>query len=342
LYDVFAMRSASIRDNPVASAPIVPATVRPRTSANDGMDGLGADSIFQQSWWLDAAAPGTWQRVETYWDKTLVGSMSFAVSARAGIRYVQLPPLTRMLSPRLRPPASHPTRRLTNNVKILESLLKQLPRHERFELCLKPHCEATLPFVMLNYAVAHTYTFVLPCLGNVGANIHQKTRNVLIKSARLFQVQSGDLDRFLKLLHMQHSSRTRIDSPALHRLYEAARSRGQLDVLCAVNARSDDAACAILIWDDQVLYHWLSTRDPQPWANGASSLLILQAMEKATHLGLTFDIDSYGSPSAAPFVAKFGLAPAVRPYVNNSSPLWKLLHFISSLRGGRHDRHYRF
>jgi hypothetical protein len=32
----------------------------------------------------------------------------------------------------------------------------------------------------------------------------------------------------------------------------------------------------------------------------------------------------------------------VRPYVNNSSPLWKLLHFISSLRGGRHDRHYRF
>ena len=326
----------------MAAVTSVLAAAQPAASKGDGAEGFGDNSIFEQAWWLDAAAPGAWQRVETYWDRTLVGSMSFAIRVRAGLRYVQLPPLTRTLSPRLRPPLSHPTRRLTNNVKILESLVKQLPRHERFELCLKPNCEATIPFVMLNYAVAHTYTFVLPDPADIGANIHQKTRNVLNKSARLFQVQPGDLDRFLELLRLQHGSRMRIDPATVSRLYEAARSRGQSDVVCAVTERGDDAACAIRIWDDQVLYHWMSARDPRTSSVGANSLLIMQSIEKATQLGLTFDIDSYGSQSAALFVAKFGLSPVVRPYVNNSSHIWKLLHFLSSARGLREDRYYRF
>ena len=65
-------------------------------------------SIYDQDWWLDAAAPGRWQRVEVHWDKVLVGSLSFAVARRLGLRFIELPPLTRTASPWLHTPESAP------------------------------------------------------------------------------------------------------------------------------------------------------------------------------------------------------------------------------------------
>src|SRR3569832_298911 len=117
----------------------------------------GTGSIYDQDWWLDAAAPGRWQRVEVHWDKVLVGSLSFAVARRLGLRFIELPPLTRTASPWLHTPESAPAHLLMKKVKILGALMAQLPAHERFELALKTNCDSVLPFVMLNYPVAHTY-----------------------------------------------------------------------------------------------------------------------------------------------------------------------------------------
>jgi hypothetical protein len=306
--------------------------------------GTGGGSIYEQDWWLDAAAPGTWQRVQVHWDKVLVGSLSFAVARRMGLRFIELPPLTRTLSPSLHPPESAAAHVLMKKVKILAALMAQLPAHERFELALKTNCDCALPFVMLNYPVAHTYTFIAGPASAAGAGMHQKTRNVLNKAARDFEVSvTADLSRFFTVLQAQFGGRSRTDAAVVRRLFEAARARGQAAVLCARGTHGTDGGCAIVVWDSQALHYWLCARDPASSCNGALSLLIAHAAAMAHERGLVFDTDGFGTHRSGAFLSKFGFTPAVRPYVSHGTPLWKISHLISSsLRGERDDRHYRF
>lgn len=303
-----------------------------------------AGSLFAQDWWLDVAAPGAWHRVEVRWSGVTVGSMAFSVHRRWGLTFLQMPPLTRTLSPVLRPPGGTPAHMLLNRVRILEALLQQLPPHDRLELGLQPDSDCALPFVMLNYPVAHTYTFVATQADGLRQRMHQKTRNVVNKAARDFHVVSADdPDYFLHLLRVQRGAALQQDIGTVRRLYEAAHSRGQAMVLRAINGRSQDGGCAILVWDAQRLYYWLSARDPAESSNGALSLLIAEAAQQAASMGRIFDMDGWGTQRSGTFLAKFGFTPVVRGYVNHGSARWKLLHCLSSsVRGLRDDRHYRF
>jgi len=104
-----------------------------------------------------------------------------------------------------------------------------------------------------------------------------------------------------------------------------------------------DCGSAIVIWDSASLYFWLSARNPAGSSNGTLSLLIARAAALAHERGLVFDTDGFGSHRSGAFLAKFGFAPVVRPYVSHGRAIWKLCHVVSSaLRGERDDRHYRF
>jgi hypothetical protein len=174
--------------------------------------------------------------------------------------------------------------------------------------------------------------------------VHQKTRNVLNKAARDFEVRLGsDLSRFLAVLHAQFGSRSRADTATVARLFESACARGQAAVLSACGHDGKDAGCAIVVWDARVLYYWLSARNPAVSCNGALSLLIARAAALAGERGLVFDTDGFGTHRSGAFLSKFGFTPAVRPYVSHGTALWKISHLVSSaLRGERDDRHYRF
>lgn len=305
---------------------------------------MRGDCIYEQDWWLDAAAPGAWQRVEVHWDKALVGSLAFAVAKRKGLRFIELPTLTRTAGLWLQPPDSAPAHVLMKKVKILGALLAQLPPHDRFELALSHDCDGALPFVMLNYPVAHTYTFIAQPTGGLRAGMHQKTRNVVNKAARDFEVGvSEDLSRFLAAQRAQYGRRSLTDEAAVRRVFEAARAHGQAAVLFATGTGGVDGASAIVLWDARVLRYWLCARNPAASCNGALSLLIAHAATMAQERGLVFDTDGFGSHRSGAFLSKFGFAPAVRPYVSHGSLLWKFSHLLSSsLRGERDDRHYRY
>src|SRR5262245_38158327 len=58
-------------------------------------------SLFDEDWWLDAAAPGAWDRLRVCWDMTTVGTMVVHVKKRWGLTFLEMPPLTRTMSPRI-------------------------------------------------------------------------------------------------------------------------------------------------------------------------------------------------------------------------------------------------
>jgi Acetyltransferase (GNAT) domain len=305
-----------------------------------------APTIFDEDWWLDAAAPGAWDRVGVIWDSEAVGEMAFHVTRRSGLTYLKMPHLTRTMSPRLFPPAAKPAIQAISHQAIVAELLQKLPRHDRFERALNPGCPSVQGFVHANMAVTHMFTF-RSARGDGPETMlglaHQKTRRIIARAQRECEVERGmDLDRFIRLHRQAYSGKTFVDYAILRRLFDAAAARRRTEIIFVRLGPKTDAAAIILMWDSETTYYWLIARDTAQNYVGANSLLIFEAMCTAHRLGLVLDLDGYVRPEVGAFLMKFGLEPVVRPYVNGSSRLWLGLRAISTLlKPRRPDRHFR-
>jgi hypothetical protein len=302
--------------------------------------------IFDEDWWLDAAAPGAWDRVRVEWDGELVGEMAFHVRRRWGLTYVGMPHLTRTMSPRLYAPPGKAATCDINNQAVVGELLRRLPRYDRFERAPNPGCPSTLGFVHGHMAVTHMFTFRSQPGEGPEAMLklaHGEARRAINKAQRDCSVERGaDLDRFIRLHHRSYGEETLVDYEVLRRLFEAAHAHGQAEIVFVRLNDAADTAAMILIWDRQAIYTWLLARDAKQNYVGATSLLTFEAMRTAQRLGCILDLDGYVSPRVGVFMMKFGLRPVVRPYVNSSSVLWKGLRAATTLvHPERPDRHFR-
>lgn len=312
------------------------------------LGGTSADAgraVFDQDWWLDASAPGAWDRVEVAWSGVKVGEMAFHLERRWGLTYIKMPHLTRTMSPRLFIPSRKPVLRDINAQTIVRELVEKLPRHDRFERALNPGCPSVLGFVHANLAVTHLFTFrSFP--GDDPETMlqqaHRETRRIISKAARECTIErNSDLDRFIRLHRRTWGETSLTDYATVARIYSAAAARGCAEILF-IAAAGHDAAAAIIVWDSNAAYTWLLARAPERNSTGASSLLFFESMRTAHRLGLILDLDGYVRPEVGNFLMRFGLQPTVRPYVNGSSALWGYFRAMSTLLSpGRSDKHYR-
>jgi Acetyltransferase (GNAT) domain len=305
-----------------------------------------AQTIFDEDWWLDAAAPGAWNRARVLWDGELVGEMAFHVQKRWGLTYIRMPHLTRTMSPRLLAPPGKAVTREINNVAIVGELMQKLPRYDRFERALNPGCPSVQGFVHAQLAVTHMFTFRSRAGEEPEAMLkqaHGEARRAINKAQRDCSIErSMDLGRFIKLHHQSYGEETLVDYEVLKRLFEAASSRGQAEIVFVRLNDAADLGAMILIWDRNAAYTWLLARDAKQNYVGATSLLTFEAMRTAHRLGCALDLDGYVSPKVGAFLMKFGMPPAVRPYVNSSSALWTGMRAVTTLlKPKRPDRHFR-
>jgi hypothetical protein len=303
-------------------------------------------SIFDEDWWLDASAPGAWDRERVEWDGVAVGDMAFHVKRRWGLTYIAMPHLTRTMSPRLYPPPSKTVTRDMLNQTIVSELVQKLPRHDRFERSLEPGCASVQGFVHANLAVTHMYTFrSSPGDGpeKMLQQMHQEARRAINKAQRECSIEhSMDLDRFIRLHRQSYGKGTLVHYDILERIFSAAASRGQIEIVFARLNGSADVAAMVLLWDDTAMYTWLLARDRVQNHVGATSLLTFEAMKSAHRIGRIVDLDGYVTPAVGVFLAKFGLQPVVRPYVNGSSRVWQTLRCATGIiKPARKDRHFR-
>ena len=306
----------------------------------------GASAVFDEDWWLEAAAPGAWDRARVVWDGELVGEMAFHVRRRWGLTYLRMPHLTRTMSPRLYAPPGKAVTRDINNVAIVAELLKKLPPHDRFERALNPGCSSVPGFVHAHLAATHMFTFRSAPGDGPEAMLklaHGEARRAINKAQRDCEVErSMDLDRFIKLHHQSYGDETLVDYVILRRLFEAAAAKGQAEIVFVRLNGAADTAAMIVVWDRQAAYTWLLARDAKQNYVGATSLLTFEAMRTAHRLGCMLDLDGYVNPKVGAFLMKFGLPAVARPYINSSSALWKGLRAATTLLNPlRPDRHFR-
>lgn len=304
-----------------------------------------ARTLFDQDWWLDAAAPGAWNRVEVCWDGVLVGDMAFHLRRRRLFNYITMPHLTRTQSPRLMPPQDKPASRRIHNLAIVKELMDKLPPHDRFERSLDVGCPSVQGFIHAGFAVTHRITLrtspgVTP--ERMIRRAHRKTRQAVARAERDCIIErNGDIDRFVLLHRRVYGSRSSVHYDVLARIFAAAHARDCAEIIF-VRINEEDIAALILVWDASTAYSWVFARDEQRNHPGSFNLLMYEAARSAWRLGRILDVDSYVHPSVGEFLTKFGLDVEVRPFVNGSNAMWRCYHTMRSvLRPNQYDRTFR-
>lgn len=304
-----------------------------------------SQTIFDQDWWLDAACPGAWDRVRVHWDGREVGAMAFHVQRKGVFTYVTMPPLTRSMSPLLDPPASGGASHFIQQQAIVCELFEKLPKHDRFERTLEIGCPSVQGFTHAGLAVTHVFTLRSTPGDDVSGLLRRarpKTRRMVQRAQRACEVECNvDIDRFIALHRIFHASRNYIDHEVLRRIFEAAASRGQAEI---VFVREDgvDAAALILVRDSQATYCWMAARNPHVGDGSANRLAFVEALRSARMHGTVLDVDGYSRPEVGVMLMKLGFQPVHRPCVNGSSLRWLCYWTVRTLarRHHRSTRHY--
>lgn len=297
----------------------------------------GATSIFQQAWWVEAAAGETLERAEVVWGGQVVASLPFIRERRYGFTLLDMPPYTRTLGPILTLPMSKPARRLRNTHDAIRELIQALPKHDRYQMTLGPDDLTAFSLALSGCSLGQNFTFRMPAVWDREqhwSEMDQKTRNLIRSASKELEVRrEGEFESLLELSERERGDADRSDTRTLARLAAAAAARRHMVTLTAHQEGGRLVAAAALIWDQRVLYFWQSSRDATVPRSGANSLLVWEAMQVAREKGLIFDVDGYHSLPAARFVSRFGMETKVRTSVLHLSKRGRMMQAAGRLFG---------
>ncbi|MDX2202727.1 MAG: GNAT family N-acetyltransferase [Hyphomicrobiaceae bacterium] len=297
-------------------------------------------SIFHETWWLDAIAPGRWRQIDCVQGGRTTGSLPFVEIIEGGLKICAMPPATHVLGPTVADPpgkteASGRARRAT-----IRRLLGHLDGHDHVEMVLDTGFADLTPFLHAGFEVKPDPTFLLDCrqpLEALWAGLRDKTRNVIRRAREQLTVgEERDIARFARYYEDNLAGDdSYFDIAASCAAIAAAHTRQQARILAARDVAGVAHAMTVFLWDERKVYYFHSSRIGARAHIGAVSLLVWSGIELAHSLGLGFDFDGgLLKPSRYKFLASFGGEIANRYEVTRSNRIYRIQHFIRRVPRG--------
>lgn len=228
-------------------------------------------TIFQQPWWLEAAAPGRWDAVSIETGGELQAWLPFTIRETHGIKTLGMPALTQSLGPWVRSTEAGYSKTLGRQISLYRSLIEALPPHDRFIQSFAPQVTNWLPFYWAGFTqtTRYTYTFDLTkSQEELWRALDKRNRRQLRKaSGRIVAEASDDLDVFLRL-NRATFERQGLDMPYsddyVHRLDEAAKRNAKRWIVIARDEGTGEAHAGIyMVSDGKRAYSLMSGADPK-------------------------------------------------------------------------------
>ncbi|CAH2599909.1 protein of unknown function [Rhodovastum atsumiense] len=235
-------------------------------------------------------------------------------------------------------PAGKPVTRAAQLKRTVGALIRQLPRYDCFVQTLPPHSDADLGFALNGMASVRRFTFQIAAdvsKEDAWKGMDPRIRSRVRVAGNRYDVSiHSDADRFISLLRSQYAKRKgpdKNDYEALARILGSALPRQQAAIISATGDGGKDAAAVAAVWDDAVLYLWVTARDPDVSDSSALSSVIWRAVELSRDRRLSMDFDGFHAAENGAFLARFGGMPVVRPTVISRSLLGSALYLCRDL-----------
>jgi hypothetical protein len=246
-----------------------------------------------------------------------VGRLPFVMRHRFGLRGIWTPPLTHFLGPAVDDGNGSSNSRFLRRLETTHELIAKLPQSSW--QCFRCHRGMTdvIAFQEESFKTYAQFTHEIPpgpseCLWQ---QMRDKTRNVIRRAEEQFTVSGlEDPGEFVRLYEEHLSSRgvrNTLDLCAAGRLVRAALERKRGRVLAARNAQGHIVAANFCAWDTQTSFYIACTRS-ETAGNGASSLLLWEAIRHAAANGMIFDFAGLGTRGSVLHYAGFGAAIGTR------------------------------
>ena len=268
-------------------------------------------TIFHEDWWLDAATGGDYSFVEARADNKTVGRLPFQLRRRSGLMGIWTPPLTHFLGPGIDDSDGSSISRFLRRLEIARELICRLPQSSW--QCIRCH-RGTSDVISFQEQSFKTYAqFTLEIaprpVQDLWQQMRNKTRNVIRRAQEQLRVgELEDADEFARVYEHHLTSRrirNTLDLSAAKRLVRAALERNRGKILAARNERGEIVAANFCAWDNTSSYYVACTRN-EAAGNGATSLLLWEAVQHAAQKGLVFDFAGLGTRGSVLHYAGFG------------------------------------
>jgi hypothetical protein len=276
--------------------PPLTATRPPRTPPRAPGETPCADSIFQQPWWLDAVAPGSWAEVTCERNGRTVARLPYVVRGRPQLRMLTQSTMTQTLGPWVERTSADAPDALAREHELLAELEAALPPAQAFSQQFSPSVLNALPFSWAGYRLEVRYTYRLHGLRSTDAlwdGLRGNVRREIRKARKRVEVvEDLGVDRFHDVLSQTYA-RQGLPAPRslaeLERLHEACERHGAGIMLFARDEAGEVHAVVWVVWDRQAAYYLLAGAQPHLRNSGASSLLVWEAMMRAREHVDVFD-----------------------------------------------------
>jgi hypothetical protein len=293
-------------------------------------------TVFHEEWWLDAATDGEFAVAEVSSGGRVTGRLPYAARKRYGIRGIWTPPLTYFLGPGINAGEGSSVNRFLKQLDIHRELIDKLPRSSW--QCIRCHGGVT-DVIAFQERLFRTYAqfthLIEPApIDILWKRMRDKTRNVIRRANE--QLTICDLDDPDEFIHVHEQNlerkgeRNSLDLAACRRLLRATHARGRGRMIAARNGKNEIVAANFCAWDARTSFYILCTRS-EIAGNGASSLLLWEAIKHAVGKNLVFDFAGMGTPGSILLYSGFGATVCPRYVAVRATGLGRLISEARSL-----------
>ncbi|MGI9598918.1 MAG: GNAT family N-acetyltransferase [Acidimicrobiales bacterium] len=283
-------------------------------------------TLFAEDWYLDAVAPGQWQRLEAGKPGN-GGELVLTETGRLGGKPIfSHAPLSYRMGPMYDfAPEITTAKRLSSEHALCEELIAQIPDYASFVMNFDWRIINALPFHWAGYELLTRYTYVLDDLSDLDGvwdGFTSSARRAIRKAEKQVEVVEGTAAQLWELYLETSDAQNRATGykgEHLERLCAAVAEQGVGEILLALDADGNAHASILVIWGDECAYYLVGGTSHTYRNSGAMSLIMWEGIQRSSKHVPVFDFEGSMSPGIERFLRSFGARQAPYIQVRNAS-----------------------
>lgn len=291
--------------------------------------------LFLQYKWMEIITkPEQWDVAVVLAGTEIQAFMPYFKKRKLKFDTITIPPLTPYMGPWIHyPEGQKEATRLSFEKKMLDQLIKQLPKTDRFIQYFHPEITNWLPFYWSGFEQSTRYTYIIDDLSDsekLFANLQGNIRREIAKAQKTLVISECKEVQTLHQLKekdfQQKGNQVNYSEVYFNRIYENLKARDACKAWVAKDSMGNVVASLLLVWDADSAYYLAGAVDPENKNTGAMSLLMWTAILFSSSVTNAFNFEGSMIEPVERFFRSFGAKQT--PYFEirkTDSKLLKLL-----------------
>ncbi len=295
--------------------------------------------VFSKDWWLDSVCGyDNWDVVIIEKGGNIFATMPYLLTKKLSIVSIHHPMLTQTMGIYFNYPKNQKYyKKLSFEKEMIEKILEQLPKFDRFSQSFNYTHTNLLPFHWAGYDINVSYTYVIEDTNieklekNFETDIRRRRRKAEKNGIKVYE--SKDIKKFYELNKMTFIRQNK-DIPYsfefIENLYNNCKENNSCKMFFAKDKDGTVIAGNFLIYDESTVYYLMGGIDPDKKDLGGMDVVQFESIKLALNSGRKFDFEGSMIESIEKYFRSFGAVQ--KPYFVISKTPSKLLKLKISVK----------